>query len=334
MKPRAIAILCAIVGSSAFGAIDLALLEQRNPDFDWPALAKGDVCWQELPDAEVDDAALVGMVAVRLTADMDTVLEQLYRTQPGATNLALDVRSDASVRESLNRFALPRGEHTDLDWFFEPVADGTFNATSEELGILRSAAVQSRERGDTREQNIDAIEEAVRDLLAARVNEYRATGLSAVRPYDIGRKQIHPGDYLANSLRPIRLLREEEPGFYAAFLDYPNVQNSYEQRFFVTTETEPDSNRPLTSLKHWMVKQADGYTLIAERKFYVSHSLDAMHTLILLLERDETSYVFLVNQSFTQKVTGLGSFVAHRIGRRKLKQNVLPLFEALRTSLQ
>ena len=323
-----------LMGSPAMAAIDLPQLQQRNADFDWRALTNGKVVWQELPDAEVGDAALAGMVAVRLNADMDSVLEQLQRPQPGIDNLALDVESDDSVRESLNRFTLRLGDHTDLEWFFAPVSDGTFNATSDELGVLQRAAIQSRDRGDTREQSIAAFEVAVRDLLAARVNEYRTMGLSGVSPYDVDGRQVHPGDYLAKSLQPLKLLQEEEPQFYAAFVDYPNVQNSYEQQFFVTTETEPDSNRPLTSLKHWMLKTGDGFTLIAERKFYLSHSLDAMHTLILLLERDGACYVFLINQSFTQKVTGMGSFVAHKIGRRKVKQNVLPLFEAVKASLQ
>lgn len=313
-------------------AIDLQLLQKRNPDFDWRALAKSEVVWQELPDAEIDDAALVGMVAVRLAADMDSVLEKLQQPQAGTDSLLLDVRSDESVRESLNGFTLRRGEQTDLSWFYRPVADGTFNATRKELAVLQRVALESKNSGAAQPQIVASIEVAVRDLLAARVNEYRAGGLAAIRPYDVDGKQIHPGDYLAGSLRPMKMLQEEEQQFYRAFVDYPNVENSYEHQFFVTTETESSSKRPLTSLKHWMVKREDGFTLIAERKFYISHSLDAMHTLILLLEQDGQCYVFLVNQSFTQKVTGIASFIAHKIGRRKVKQNILPLFQALKAS--
>ena len=267
-----------------------------------------------------------------MSSDPARRVSSLHQVQPETDSLLLDVTSAESVRESLDGFTLRRGKHTDFSWFYRPEADGTFNATHKELAALKRVALESRNSGAAEQQIVAAIEVVVRDLLAARVNEYRAGGLAATRPYDVDGKQIHPGDYLANSLRPMKLLREEEGQFYRAFTGYPKVQNSYEHQFFVTTETEPDSKRPLTSLKHWMVKREDGFTLIGERKFYISHSLDAMHTLILLLEQDEQCYVFLVNQSFTQKVTGMGSFIAHKVGRYKLKQNILPLFRALKAS--
>ena len=37
-----------LLASSAMAAIDLPLIQQSNPDFDWRALAKGEVVWQEV----------------------------------------------------------------------------------------------------------------------------------------------------------------------------------------------------------------------------------------------------------------------------------------------
>lgn len=327
----ALALIGLLAGSSAMAAIDLSLLRQRNPQFDWRALDKGDVVWREIAEAEVDEAGLATMMAVKLPADINSVLEELQQDLPGTENLLLDVRSGESVRESLNSFSLPFKSLTDLEWFYHPVADGTFNATRNELALLQGVAQESRDGGLNQQQSRTAIEVAVRDLLASRVNEYRTGGLAAISAYDIDGKQIHPGDYLANSLQPLKLLQEEEGDFYRAFIDYPRVLSSgYDQQFYVTSETE--SGRPLTSLKHWMVERRDGFVLIAERKFYISHSLDAMHTLILLLEEEGQCYVFLVNQSFTQKVTGFGSFIAHKVGRNKVKQNILPLFQGLKAA--
>jgi hypothetical protein len=322
--------LCLVIASNtAVAAIDLPLLQKRNPDFDWSGLHSGKVVWQALAESEIDDAELVSMVAVKLPTDINSVLAALQKDQPGVKNILLDSNSDASIRKGFNSFSVSREKNSNLEWFYSPEADGTFNVTREELEKLQKIALKTRDNQLAKEQALTAMDEVVRDLLARRVNEYRSGGMSAIRPYDIKGKQVHPGDYLAKSLSSLQLLQEEEDKFFQAFTNYPKIKNKdYEQQFFVTSETE--SGRPLISLKHWMIDSRDNFTLIAERKFYISHSLDAMHTLILLLHQDSHTYVFLVNQSFTQKVTGFGSFIAHKVGRSKVKQNILPLFEGLK----
>ena len=59
-----------------------------------------------------------------------------------------------------------------------------------------------------------------------------------------------------------------------------------------------------------------------------------MHTLILVVEQADSTYVFFVNLTFTQKVAGFGSFIAHKVGRGKVKQNILPLLEALQAEFR
>jgi hypothetical protein len=322
-------------GVRLFAGIDLPLLQKSNPDIDWEDLARGEVVWRAFPDDEIEKAELVGMVAVRVRADVEAVLEQLNQGQPGVVSVLLDARSDASVRESFDGYSLRREQTAYLDWFSDPEPDGTFNAGRVELEKMQAVVTKAREAGADQAQTRGAMEVAVRDILAARVNEYRNGGLAAISPYDVDGKQIYPGDYLASSMRSMELLAEEEPDFYRAFVDYPKAQTQhYDHQFVVTTETESNSGRPLTSLKHWMVERRDGFTLIGERKFYISHSLDAMHTLILLLEEGDQCYVFLLNQSFTQKVTGFGSFIAHKVGRSKVKENILPLFDNLKAAFQ
>lgn len=95
-----------------------------------------------------------------------------------------------------------------------------------------------------------------------------------------------------------------------------------------------NEKRPITSLKHWMIDDQPQRTLIGERKFYISHSLEAMHTLILVLEQNHAAYVFLLNQTFTEKVTGIGSFIAHKVGRKKVKENIIPMLEHLQQEMR
>ncbi|MGI9307758.1 MAG: hypothetical protein ACR2P6_00770 [Gammaproteobacteria bacterium] len=318
--------------TTASADITLQKIQQANPGFDWKTLEKGQIVTQSRGEAEVNDAELVVLVGAKIPAGTEAVMSQLERAEPHVEKIVLNASSDTAVRTSLDTYTIPRGQSVDIEWFYKPVADGTFNANTNEFKALQQVAQSSKREGLSREQTLAAMDAAVRDILAARVNEYRKGGLAAVSPYDVDGEEIHPGDYLADSLQPLKLLQREESAFYKAFLNYPADQHGYENRFYATTEKSKDFDGSLTSLKHWMVDQRDGTVLIAERKFYISRSLDAMNTLIVLLEEGDDCYVFLLSLSFTQKVTGMGSFIAHKVGRSKVKSNILPMFEGLRAA--
>jgi len=322
-----------LLAGSALAEISLAELQKSESGFNWKALEKGKVVARDMPDDEVDDAALVVLVGVKLHADLDAVLERLEQGEPGTEDIQLDTQSDESVRESLNGYTIDPEQRIGVEWFYSPVADGTVNLNKEELRTLQTVALGTRDSGKDKQQSLADMVVAIRDLLAARVNEYRHGGLSAVSAYDLDGKQIHPGDYLADSLQPLSLLREEDPDFYQAFAEFPKEQKKdYGHRFYVSIEKNPELGGSVTSLKHWMIEKSDDYALIAERKYYLSYSLDAMNTLILLLPEGENCYVFLLNLTFTQKVTGIGGFIAHKVGRSKVKQNVVPMLEGLKAA--
>jgi hypothetical protein len=322
-----------LLAGSAQAEISLEKLQKRESHFNWKALEKGKVVTKDLPDDEVDDAALVVLTGVKVHADLDEVLEHLEQGEPGTEDIQLDAQSDESIRDSLNGYKIKPGQRIGVEWFYSPVADGTVNLNEEELRALQKVAIGAQDSGADKQQTLAAMETAIRDLLAARVNEYRHGGLAAVSLYDLDGKQIHPGDYLADSLQPLSLLREEDPDFYKAFAKFPTEQeNNYGDRFYVSIENNPELGGSVTSLKHWMIEKTDSYALIAERKFYISYSLDAMNTLILVLPDGEDCYVFLLNLTFTQKVTGIGGFIAHKVGRSKVKHNVVPLLEGLQAA--
>jgi hypothetical protein len=312
----------------AHSKLSLQSLKDRNPDLDWRSVEQGKVVTHDLSQDEVNSAALAVMVVVKLPAPMNDVLEQLKQAGASVRNIAVDIESQATIEQSFDAFSVDLEGNIDFDWFKHPKADGTFNASSAELKLLQSAARRVGESQPLTSRSMEPFNEAVRQILIGRLNEYMSKGLKGITPYDIKGKQIYPGDYLADSLQPLALMKKELPEFYQAFLNYPAAPSAnYMQEFFVMTEREGD--RPVTSLKHWMVEQQANFTLIAERKFYISHSLDAMNTLILALQEAEDTYLFMVNLTFTQKVTGIGSFIAHKVGRSKVKDNIVPIFDGL-----
>jgi hypothetical protein len=98
---------------------------------------------------------------------------------------------------------------------------------------------------------------------------------------------------------------------------------------------ENDNGQQVVSLRHWMTDIRQNSALIAERKFYISHSLDAMNTLIYVEQaKQRGSYLLLANTTFTQKVTGIGSFIAHKVGRAKVSESILPMLQYWQASVK
>lgn len=271
------------------------------------------------------------ITAAKLPAGMDSVLLNFQRNQLGEISYPLNVDSQAELLKSLSAYHFTDAADSNISWFYDPDTDGTFNVNETELKVLKAAALSAKDQRLPQAEVIARMEEAVYGLLTARVHEYRTGGIDAISHYDVDGNVIKPGRYLRNSLKPLQLLESHESDFYQSFLNYPDCESaackSYQQEFMLTSEKE--SGRPVLSLKHWMIEEREGFTFIAERKFYISHSLDAMHSLIFAFEENGETYLFLLNQTFTQKVTGMGSYIGHKVGRSKVKQNIVPLFEQL-----
>lgn len=323
----------AMYGSSVHAELNLEELQKEIPKLDWKDLHAGrSVVTLDLPKSEVNDAELVVLAAVKAPDSIERVIEKMQSVPSVVTNVAIDVTNAESISRSFQAFQVPQIQEDTLDWFFDPEADGTFNLGKKELQLIQNVvseiSEEDRKLSRKNEQLPASILAALHSLLEKRFHEYYQGGLTNITPYHIKGKNIHPGEYLADSLAPFRLLQRHYANFYRAFKNYPSEQSTdYAHQFFITTEM--DGGKPITSLKHWMLNEQEGFTLIAERKYYISHSLDAMHTMILLLPDDQGTYVFLVNATFTEFVTGIGSFVAHKVGRGKVKKNVVPLLESL-----
>lgn len=204
-------LLLSFAGHS-LATISLDDLRQQIPQMNWQALEKGEVIWQPLPRAELDDSALVTITAVKLSVDKESAVKQLQRYNNEIFTLAIDTRSAENTRKSLEKFQIAARPEINLDWFNQPKDDGNYNVSAEELDTLQKAAAQldNKNTRQARQQT----ERIVQQLLAKRVKEYQQKGLAGISSYRIHGKDIHPGDYLANSLAALSLLEDKEPAFF------------------------------------------------------------------------------------------------------------------------
>ena len=73
--------------------------------------------------------------------------------------------------------------------------------------------------------------------------------------------------------------------------------------------------RVLATLAHRVLAKRDDHIVVIDHRFYVSHSLNSMQAVSVVVPAESGSIVIYANRSFTDHVAGFGSTVARGIGR-------------------
>ncbi len=196
------------------------------------------------------------------------------------------------------------------------------NLSKDEIAGLRSAAGGGSE----------LVQQTFRALLAERVEAYRRKGMKGVEPY--ARRhgdEASAADDLRTAAKALDDLDDRCSEFYESFVDFPrNQASAVESRFFWSLQDMQE--RPTVVLSHWLMRQHEGYGLVAERVFYASQSLNALQVVAgAFALGDDRSIVFYTNRTATDQVAGFGSPAAHAIGGRILQAEVVALFQSMRT---
>lgn len=304
IAPRLLAVTADDLVAAAGGGLDRA------------ALARGEVVWVPLANREVSARDLSALMVVRLSAPLSQVLATLQddpELQAGHS-VVIEGEQSWSVVTGLLRTSLTGDELKRLQG---NAASSHFNLAEDELRQLRGTT------------DAEQVAQAWTRLLRRRLDAYRAGGMAALPPYQRpGAADVHPGRQLIDSARSMQFLREHYPAVLQQVTEYPARPSTLRQQFLFSVERE--GGRPLYSLRHQLFDPQADRAIIFERSFYISHSLDALDVAILCLPLQRGTQVAMLTHTFTGKVAGIGQAIAHRIGRLKVKEKTLPMFEALR----
>lgn len=292
------------------------VLRAAGSGFDRAAFDHGEIVWAGLGDYEKSERELVAVMAVQLPAPLSEVVHVLANDE--ALQMGRSLPVDQTVQwnavEKLLQTTLEAGE---LKRMQGEAPQKSFNLSSVELERLLAA-----------ESDVRSLAKAWRALLWQRQRDYRNQGLAALAPYQrVGKKDVEPGAQLIQATESMVFLRKKFPAFIESLANYPQRDPHLQERFFFTLERE--RGRPLYILEHWLVQADAEHALIAERQFYLSHSLDSLQVIILCLPYRGGTLVAMLNQTYTGHVSGMGRAIAHRIGRSKVRDKILPLFQAL-----
>lgn len=171
-------------------------------------------------------------------------------------------------------------------------------------------------------------------ILSARHAAYARSGLDGIADYQVGKNQtVNIAHYLEETEKSAKVLKKDFPALYAAALGYPKAGASLDNKLFaVALEVEGE---PQFVLSHWMIDKDSGdYVAGMQRQYYVNHTYDTLQMSFVVLPYADGVLVVLLNQTFTPKVTGFASGMAHNIGRKRLAEAIAETFTLVKGAVK
>jgi hypothetical protein len=196
------------------------------------------------------------------------------------------------------------------------------NLSAGEIEALRAAAPKGQE----------AVGDAYRALLAARVEAYRRSGLAGIEPYArAGGRTTSPGDALRSATAATTALENASPALHAALSSYPKgVPAGADDRFFWALIDV--QGRPAVVLIQRLVAPEGGGLAIVERQFYASQGFNALQIVVGMFPVEGGTAVLYVNRTHSDQAARFGR-MAQGMGRRVLVGEVTRFFEAARNAV-
>lgn len=206
-----------------------------------------------------------------------------------------------------------------------------FNLSADE--ISRFVSLNGKLSDLDRANLIGVVSQRYRHVLWQRWQAYYNQGLSGVVPYTRGNGKVDPGEELRLLADNNELLALLSPALKKAWLSYPShfPQEAIERFLWLNREV---NGRPAAILTHRVLYTADSISMIASRHFFVGHSYNAGQMVLACLPHREGMIVFYIQQTSTDKVTGLGSSLKRSVGRMRIKQQMIKNLERMRAAMQ
>lgn len=317
----------ALLGTAA-RAIALPTLDELMADFSFD---KGDV-------QKVRNGELVSTSA-KETSDRELAVVMVYLVKAPAQKLVAFLkagpssRNDPQVQEvseikgegtvdDFKAVVLQPGGDKEAQRYLSAAPGDTLNLSTTEIGSF--AALKAA--GAAQPQ----VEDAVRKMLLARYQAYRAQGLAGIAPYDRGKgKQSQPADDLRRATEAAKGMNKYAPAFYNLLLNYPQgTPAGLTQEFFCIRYAM--NGRPIFALRQRLSVQIEDGFAIADRDFYVSSGYNDTQAVGALLPVENGTVVVYLNRTTTDQLGGFGASTKQAIGRGMMAKQISAIFEKAR----
>ena len=242
--------------------------------------------------------------------DPNTISTGVISTPATAADFAkLKLAPDAEKQASAYRDAKPGDE---------------LNLSAEEIAAFTKLG---------KDATVAAVEEQIRANLVARVEAYRARGLSGMAPYARKDGQRSPAEELRNASQASQGLKTYLPALYDLLVTYPQSKPADAKEAFRWTLIDAHGVPTITLSHALLAPEGDSWVAI-QRQFYVSTGYNAEQAIVAFLPVQTATVVAYTNRTSTDQVTGFGGGAKRSIGSKMLASQLQGLFEKLRTAVK
>jgi len=178
---------------------------------------------------------------------------------------------------------------------------------------------------------VPAVVQRLRQMLLARHQAYRKSGLAGIAPYDRGGgRTTDPAADLRGASQAARALAKYLPAFHAVLLGYPQKTVAGMTEDFRWSKYDIDGKTTYV-LTHMMAAGEGAARAVVQRQYYVSTGYDSEQAVAGFLPAQGGSIVVYASHAFTGQVAGFGGSLKRSIGRRVMATKMTEIFEAGRT---
>jgi hypothetical protein len=300
------------------------------------ALLAGEILYTGMPDMEVlPHAIAVAGVMLLVQRPLDEVIdaylkEEMFHASAEIIDFgrfSLEELESENAAASFSRLRFAPEEKAEIKKLLRVAPGSVYNLNETEMSRFQGI--------DTKDPaHADKATRAYRSVLLDRGRDYLELGLAGIAPYARkGGKLASPRDELTAAVESARFLAERFPHFHAALQDFPRHRATLTESRCYWLKKEVDK-RPVFILAHQLLDVRENLALGAEREFYVGHTYNSMLMLIGVLRFEDGTLVFSANRVFTERVTGFGSGLRKKLGRKVVGEKMARRFETVRKALE
>lgn len=254
--------------------------------------------------------------------DVESIAASMWASPRRAVTLSGEIAS-RDVERALAPLRFPAGSEAELARYLDAGPGEVLNLSQAELALYRARG------GATADAS--GVEATLRESLAARYRAYRDGGVTGIAPYSRSFGAVSdPGRELARTLDNAVYLARHMPALHAALERYPldPVEASTERFFWYVSSLE---QRPSVALGHRVSMTGSDMSVLVERLYYVSHTLNSGQLAIALLPTREGRLLVYVSRVWSDKLGGaLFASLKKSAAHDYLVQEMSALVEQLR----
>lgn len=295
-------------------------------------LDKGGIIWGGASQNEANDASLAGYMVARVNGSIPDIIKFLNTSpdMPSMKIYPIADSSDETLGKALKQVVFTKKDKKDVKLLLDPKPNSKFNYSNAEIAEI-AKLMKAYKAGETDYKTDEEVAgAALQNLMAKRYRAYLKDGLAGIAPYQRSEtKQDNPGEQFIDAAGALIAAPKYFPDFMKALHDFPKGAESGSYENVHSMMIEEAQGRVLYTLNHAMIEQTDDFAYIMQREYYLSHTLEILSIITLMIKDEQGTLMVILAQTATDMVAGAARPIAGPIGRTVMSYNLKPLFKVL-----